>query len=675
MESAPLQGLRDALADALLPPPILLLSEWARKKFVLSSDYAGTTGDFVPYPYQIEPLDVLGPSNPAETMCLMCGAQMMKTLLMMILLGYVIDAEPGPVLIVQPNEADAKAFSAERVAPMLRDLPCLRGKVHEAKSRDAGNTILQKRFNGGSIALTGTVSSRGLRRRSVRYLLMDEIDGYEDTRDGDPVSLAAARTSKFWNRKIVKCSTPTSEGRSRIAAAFELSDQRLYFVPCPLCGEMQALEWRPSPDSGVRWGDVDGQYIEPEAAIYQCAGCHGLIPHHRKLEMLRAGEWRATNPDGKYPGFRISRLYSPDWAWGKVVTDADEGWIPAQGHPEKLRVFVNNTLAETWREPGEAPPDYEKLMGRKEDYSLGEVPDGVLFLTAGADVQKTWLEGYVWGWGRNRQRWLVDWWRIDQSPFEPGAWEQLEAKLQQTYRHPSGAELSIVRMCIDSGFAGNEVYAFSKRHGSSRVLAVDGRPTGRALVDPPRLVDLTVRGRKITHGCKLWPVNVSMAKQELYAQLNRERPAPGDPYPAGWVHFPIDAPEEFYRQLTSEEFRLSVRKGGVRKYHWEPIENRRHEALDCANYARAGAFVLGIDRFGEAQWAHLESLLNVKTLPAAASTQQKKGPDYAALRTQEQQATAPSPPAETAPQPVEAQQQQQRQPRYIGRFDVTNWLG
>ena len=74
------------------------------------SDYSGTTGNFEPYPYQIEPLDVLSPSNPAEMMCLMCGAQMMKTLLMMILLGYVIDVEPGPVLIVQPTDPDAKSF-------------------------------------------------------------------------------------------------------------------------------------------------------------------------------------------------------------------------------------------------------------------------------------------------------------------------------------------------------------------------------------------------------------------------------------------------------------------------------------------------------------------------------------------------------------------------------------
>jgi len=579
---------------------------------------------------------------------------MTKTILLMILLAYVIDAEPGPVLIVQPNEQDAKTFSAERVGPMLRDVPCLQGKVHEAKSRDAGNTILQKRFAGGSVALTGAVSPRGLRRRSVRYLLLDEIDGYEETSDGDPIALAAARTSKFWNRKIIKCSTPTVEGHSRIAAAFELSDQRVYFVPCPLCGEFQTLEW-----GNVRWGDVDGQHIPPEQAVYRCAGCEGLIPHHRKLDMLRAGEWRSTNPNGKYPGFRISRLYSPDWSWGQVVTDPDEGWLAAQGKPERLKVFANNMLSETWREAGESPPDYEKLMARTEEYYLGQAPAGALFLTAGVDVQKTWIEGYVWGWGRQRNRWVVDWFRIEQSPFEAAAWEALEERLLKVYRHPKGADLPIVRMCIDSGFAGNEVYAFARRHrAGGRVMAVDGRSSGRAIVDPPSLVDLTIGGRKIKRGCKLWPVNVSMCKEELYSQLNRERPAADKPWPPGWVHFAADLPDEFYRQLTSEERRLSIRRGGVRKMQWEGIENRRHESLDCANYARAGAFSVGIDRFEEEHWAHFESMLNIKTTAAAPPTP----------------AAAAPPPEPQQPQAAAEQPRPQQQPHYIGRFDVTNWL-
>jgi phage terminase large subunit GpA-like protein len=606
MKSDPFHRLRNVYASAILPPPSLLLADWARQKFRLSSDYSAVSGNFEPYPYQVEPLNVLSPSDPCDMMALMCGAQMMKTLLMMILLGFVIDVEPGPVLITQPSADDAKAFSAERVAPMLRDVPCLQGKVHEAKSRDSGNTILQKRFLGGSVALAGTVSPRGLRRRSVRFLLMDEVDGYDETRDGDPVALAAARTSKFWNRKIVLCSTPTIDGQSKIAKAYEASDQRLYFVPCPLCGEMQTLQW-----ASVRWGfvekgsdgkpDAEGRYIPPEDAHYQCAACEEFIPHHRKWEMLRSGEWRRTNPEGKYPGFRISRLYSPDWSWGKIVTDPAEGWLVAKKTPAAHRVFKNNVLAELWTEQGEAP-DHEKLMARREpEYRLGQVPAGVLFLTAGVDVQKTWIEGYVYGWGRGRQRWVVDHFRIEKSPFEQAAWDELTTRLNQSYRRQGGSDLGIVRLAVDTGFASNEVYQWARQQGSGRVMPVDGRQHLAALVVSPTQVDVTVGGRRLKRGCKLWPVDTSACKSELYGLLGKERPAEGEPYPAGWVHFPADVDEEFFKQLTGEVLQTHVVKG-YRKTEWIKIRER-NEALDCCVYARAAAFAFGMDRHDhDARW-------------------------------------------------------------------------
>jgi phage terminase large subunit GpA-like protein len=611
MKSDAIQRLREALADALKPAPKLLVSEWARANFQLSSEYSATTGLFQAYPYQIEPLDMLGPASLVDMMVLMCGAQMMKTLLMMIFLGYVIDVDPGPMLIVQPTAPDAKTFSKERIAPMVHDNPCLRSKVVEAKSRDSGNTIEQKRFRGGSVTITGAISPRGLRRRSVRYLLLDEVDGYEDTSDGDPISLAAARTGKFWNRKIVLCSTPTIDGRSRIARAFEKSDQRVFFVPCPFCQHPQELAW-----PGVRWGDVDGMSVEAENAVYQCAECKVLIPHYRKLEMLRGGQWIATNPEGKYPGFRINRLYSPDWSWGQLVTDPLEGWLQAQGNPAALQAFINNVMAQTWREPGEAPPDWEKLRARavlEDAYKLGTVPAGVLFLTAGVDVQKTWLEGYVCGWGRGKQRWVIDHFRIERTPYDPQAWVELSAQLNRTYRHANGADLSIVRMGVDTRYESNQVYAWARQHGASRVIAVAGRADGN-MVAPPTLVDLTIGGRKIKNGCKLWGVNVSICKSELYGQLNI--PAPKEPpFPAGWVHFPSDLPEEFYKQVTSEQFILSVVRG-QRKYHWEGIAGLRHEALDDLNYARAMASVVGMDRFSEKNWQNLEASLGVTPSPA-----------------------------------------------------------
>jgi len=230
-------------------------------------------------------------------------------------------------------------------------------------------------------------------------------------------------------------------------------------------------------------------------------------------------------------------------------------------------------------------------------------------LTAGVDVQRAWLEGYVWGWGRGRQRWVVDHFRIEIDPYDARAWSELAERLNLSYQHPSGANLGISRMAVDTGYASNEVYCFARQEGMGRVLAVDGRHTGPALVGFPSQVDVTFRGRKIQRGCKLWPVNVSMCKSELYGMLGKPRPAEGEPFPPGWVHFPQDMPDEFFVQLTAEELRTEVVKG-YRKFVWRPgapFGPERNEALDCANYARAAAAIIGMDQFQEAQWNALEA--------------------------------------------------------------------
>ncbi len=126
-----------------------------------------------------------------------------KSELLLNLVTYIIAVEPGPALVVQPTLAMTEAFSKDRIAPMLRDTPALKGKVSDPKSREAGSTIYHRRFTGGHLTLVGSNSPSGLASRPVRYLLLDEVDRYEESAgsEGDPVSLARARTRTFWNRK------------------------------------------------------------------------------------------------------------------------------------------------------------------------------------------------------------------------------------------------------------------------------------------------------------------------------------------------------------------------------------------------------------------------------------------------------------------------------------------
>lgn len=586
------------------PPPKQTLSEWAEKNFYLSPEYSAQTGQLRLHSFQRDIFDSF--TDPYVTdIVVMCATQMVKTLFLQAIVAYVIARDPGPILLAQPTETDAETFSKERLAPMIRDMECLRTRVAPEKRTSKANTTLHKMFQGGSLSLIGAQTAGNFARRTIRYFLADERDKWLRNvgKEGDGYSLGVKRTARFRSRaKRVQVCSPTIEGDSQIAKAYADTDQRKFWVPCPKCGDHQVLRWE-----RVTWENAD-----PDTARYKCAHCEALWNDVERWDACERGEWRGEAAFRGKAGFWISELYS-EW---RTLTQIVRDFLAKKDDPVEFQTFVNTTLAETWKQAGEAP-DWEKLMSRiEQSYHLGQVPAGVLFLTGGVDVQKTWIEGYIYGWGRGRQRWVVDHFRIEGDPYNPATWDALTEQLNRTYRHPSGADLNIIRMAVDTGHATNEVYAWARQQGSGRVLAVDGRAGGAALVGLPTQVDIKVGGGgRIKHGCKLWPVNVSMAKSELYGLLGKDRPADGEPYPAGWVHFAADLPDEFFRQLTAEQLVYHVVKG-YRKAEW--IKSReRNEALDCANYARAAASALGMDRHAtdERWWRMMESQLGIAVPP------------------------------------------------------------
>jgi phage terminase large subunit GpA-like protein len=277
------------VADVVLPPPDITVSQWADDNRRLSSESAAERGEWRTdrAPYQRAIMDALSPSHPCEQVVLMSGAQLGKTSILENFIGHIIDLDLGPVLLVQPREADCEAFSKDRLAPMLRDRGALRGKVADARSRDSNNTILHKKFTGGSIAMSAASSPAGLAMHSIRYCLLDEVDRYPASAgsEGDPVNLAITRTANFWNRKIVLCSTPTVKGASRIEAAWQESNQQMDWATCPHCGTHQAL----------RWASVECPESDPEKAQYRCGHCGQMIGEHQKSWKLKHGECGAPS--------------------------------------------------------------------------------------------------------------------------------------------------------------------------------------------------------------------------------------------------------------------------------------------------------------------------------------------------------------------------------------------
>ena len=221
-------------------------------------------------------------------------------------------------------------------------------------------------------------------------------------------------------------STPTIRGSSRIETAYEESDKRRFFVPCPECGESQTLTW-----PQVRWDrDPAGKHL-PETARYECIHCGAPWNDAVRWAAIRHGEWRAEAPLAGIAGFHLNEIYS---SWVRLEAMA-RTFLSAKGHgDEAIKTFVNTSLGETWVETGEAP-DWQRLYERREPWQIGTVPKGGLFLTAGADVQKDRIEVDVWAWGRGLESWLVDHIVIDGGPEHAETWNKLGQLLGRTWPH------------------------------------------------------------------------------------------------------------------------------------------------------------------------------------------------------------------------------------------------
>lgn len=600
----PLAEVRQRVFRLLAPPLDLTVSEWADRFRFLSPESSAEPGKWKTLSFQREPMDCCSDIK-VRRVVIKSATQMLKTATIENAIGYFAHQDPGPILVIEPGDGDAKGFSKERIAPMIRDTPVLRTLFSESKSRDSANTITEKLFPGGMLAITGGGSPRNVARRAVRILCCDEIDKYKPTAEGNVVALARKRLATFRHRakEILTCS-PTVEG-SEIDRAYEASDKREFYIPCIFCGAFQSLigKW-----DRVRWDQAKGLSDEERArsAKYHCVECDAGWSEGQRLDAIEKGEYRAHAPFSGVAGFWISELCSPWKALWEIVLD----FFGKKNNPGDLRTFVNTSLAENWQDKGEAPADellYERA--RRERYGRGTVPMAGLLLTAGVDVQKTYLQVEIVAWGRGKESWSIDYRIIDGNPQQPLVWDHLAELLNETFPHECGLEMPISKMAVDSSYATNDVYTWVRSSGE-RAIAVDGRQNGSVPVSHPSTVDVTIRGRKISNGLKIWPVATGLLKSELYGWLMLSSPADedldkGECYPPGFCHFP-PYNAEFFQQLTAERLVTRFVKGYPRP-EWQKTRER-NEALDCRVYARAAAYIMGLDRFRGSQWEAMENM-------------------------------------------------------------------
>lgn len=574
MITFPLDGYSlAACRRGFTPPPKLTVSEWADRYRELSPEVSPERGRWKTSrtPYLREIMDVMG-DDEHEDVCCMTGTQIGKTSALENLIGYVMQSDPSPMLVVFPRDKDVKTFSKERITPMLRDTKVLRGLVKQSERRSSDDTLERKVFPGGYVALASSRSPADLAARPVRRVLGDEVDRWPTNtgKEGSPWELVGKRTTNFWNRKKIAVSTPTEQDLSLIEWLWNESDQRHYHLTCPHCQHEQPLRWR--DDAGqyhlICDKDEHGQLL-PETAQYRCAECAALIPESSKSSMLKAGRWIATHPERRKVGFHLNALYSPWVSWSQVVA----AFAAAKGSKEKLQTFVNTWLGLPFA------VEYDKvepssLQARSED--AADLWPHVRMLTAGLDVQADRVEVLIVGWGERERSFFLEWEQVYGDPQAAATWEQVDAVL---WRERNGMKVRLA--AVDTGYLSPSVHRWAALdYNRRRVIPIKGMPgRGRLVVAKPAAATTKKERRP-------WLVGVETASDMLFARLRSAVPSHGS------LQFCNTLPVEFYDQLTSE-VSVPIVVNGRHERQTRVLANRRNEVPDMWRYATAALYALG----------------------------------------------------------------------------------
>jgi len=618
-----LRGLRKidaAVRQTLKPPPILTIPQWADKYRRLSTSSGAIGG-----PWRTSRVEVArGPmmavkEHGVRTITVMSCTQLMKTSLLENIIGYHAHLDPCPMLLTQPKEGAVKAFSKERLVPMAKATPVLQPILGDAKTRTSDDTLQYKEFSGGFLALESAGSSTNLAMRAIRITLLDEIDKYETTKEGDPVLLAEERTATFnltGNSLHIRTCSPTMVETSRIYKSYLESDQRRPFVNCPHCQYSQVLDFF----RHVQWNkSEDGEHYPFTAAVY-CENCGVEWTEAERMKLVTtegAIRWRQTRPfvccdekqeplktrkwkwDSRFKvgyaccqhcgkkavpnthaGFNAGKLHSPFI----TVPELAEKWVLSKDDPETKQTFYNTQLGLPFETTALKKLEANALLARREIYNA-QVPAGGVVLTAGIDVQTGGsvnggrLEVEVVAWGRGEESWSVDYKVIYGDPARPELWAELDAYLLAPFQHESGGQMVIRAACIDSG--GNnpeEVYKFARARLGRNVWAIKGAADRSGQWSPVWPIPKLDPKKTRQTGYKPVMLGVNAAKESIRQKLLVEDHGPG------FCHFPADRPEGYFDQLMSENLVLE-KKAGVTIRKWIAKKGHANEALDARVYA------------------------------------------------------------------------------------------
>jgi len=569
-------------------PKKVSASEWADESRYLDIKMSAEPGRWRTErtPYLKGIMDALT-DRMVEEITIKASTQVGKTESILNMLGYVMDQDPGPALLVMPRKEDAKTISSDRVKPMIELSPALSKHLTGYDDDITNFSIAIDRM---TLYMAWAQSPAALAGKPIRYLFLDEINKYPpfSGKEADPIKLATERTRTFWNRKIVKVSTPTIE-EGYISREYERSDQCKYYVPCPHCGKYQVLVF-----TQIKFpkDERNPETIKAKRlAWYECTECKKAITDTMKQKLMIKGKWlqEGCSIDNKgkvkgkknyttHRGFWINALYSPWLTFSEIAAE----FLSVKGRSELLMNFVNSWLAEEWKEKIEERKP-EKLKKLALEYPAGTVPDGAIVLTAGVDVQLNHFYYVVRAWGVGYESW-----KIESALVE--SWEDIFLMFNKYYPSeiPGIEPFQVHLVNVDTGYHTTEVYDVC-REWVGLARAIKGKQDLGGMLYKMTNLDKYPNGKNMPGGLKLYNLDVTLFKDKVARFINT-----GIEGTSKW-HLPRDPSEMYLKQMCAEGKIIERGKRGPDREVWKKLSSHSmNNFWDCEIYATAAAEMLRV---------------------------------------------------------------------------------
>ena len=589
------------------------LVDFVERKRVLSSGTSARPGPyrFSVTPYTREITEELSEYSKTTELAVMKPTQWAGTEIMLNHELYCIYYKIGPVLYVTSDDDLAGEHMEKRVDTMIKDSGMqhlITPSVEKKGNKSTGDTKRAKSFGGTFLRAIGSRSESKLSSTPIRVLHLDEEDKYpvKLVGGGDPSEKAKRRTDSYGNlKKVFHNSTPKEKATSKIEPVFLQGDMRYYNYQCPKCKTMQRLKWDQIEWEKNKHGKIDLQFDDDGHLLnnpvwHNCINkeCDYKMKDYEKITLLREegygghAKWIPTKKPDR-PGLKSWKGHGLEGfrSWVDIVVQ----WDAIEGDPILRQDMVNDVFGETWEQRVDKPDEHYLAARAETDWTRGIINDRVHVLTMGVDVHPDRLEAALIGYTRRKECWAVEYYNIQGNTNDPNdpCWDTLEEIIKDEYIKENKETIKIQVAFVDAqGSASDVVKAFCERFPYSPnswrgVYPVLGKQTLSAIIKEHPSTILTPEIL----------ISDQSLKFEIYSSLKRKVPPAGHNFPNGFMHFPSDYSEEFYKQLVAEEVTEVINSKGVASWFISNTKQRRNETLDCVKMTLAGLYYMYLTYF------------------------------------------------------------------------------